>query len=98
MSSRILLRSLATRALAVSALVHSLLSLAACTPDFESSTIVRDLRILAVRAEPPEALVDLQANTVEDVQVTVLFADPGAVSGQKARLEADACFPSDSGR
>lgn len=74
-----------------------LLALAACTPDFESASIVKDLRVLAIAADPPEAGVDLAAGTVDDVRVTVLFADPAAPAAQRASVRAEACFPTDSG-
>jgi len=66
----------------------------ACTPNFQSSSQVTDLRILALQAEPPEALVDLDAGTVQPVRLNVLVADPfarrdGVMSGQL-------CFPTDN--
>lgn len=76
----------------------ALLCALACTPDFQSADVVRDLRVLAVRTDPPEALVDLAAGTVEDVHVRVLFADPAATSLSKARLTAEACIPTTTGR
>ncbi|MBS2025419.1 MAG: hypothetical protein JST92_23715, partial [Deltaproteobacteria bacterium] len=69
----------------------------ACTPDFESAEIVRDLRVLDVKAEPPEAVFDVDAGTVDKVTVSVLFADPGANSSEKATLDASACAPTDNG-
>ena len=44
----------------------------ACTPDLQGPEIVRDLRILAVQAEPPEASIDLQTGAVEQVTVRIL--------------------------
>jgi hypothetical protein len=68
----------------------------ACTPDFEAPEIVRDLRVLAVQAEPPEAAIDLATGNVAPVTVRVLSVDPsrrGPMSGS-----GDLCFPTDSGR
>lgn len=43
----------------------------ACTPDFQNPTTISDLRLLAVRADPPEVLIDLQA-----VMATGALAEP----------------------
>ena len=56
-----------------------LISHATCTPDFDEVWQVKDLRILALRAERPEALVE--ASSLDDVnagaiRVTALAADP----------------------
>jgi hypothetical protein len=69
-------------------------ALAACTPDFDSPSRVHDLRVLAIRADPPEAIVDFAANSVQPVTVTAL------VVGMSAPLEAtwQVCFPTDNGR
>ncbi len=53
-----------------------LLLCAACTPNFQSASEVVDLRVLAMRADPPEAQLDLDAGTVDDVTVQVLIFDP----------------------
>jgi hypothetical protein len=68
----------------------------ACTPSFEGQEIVRDLRILAVQAEPPEAAIDLATGRAAPVQVRVLSVDPAP----RAALAADGslCFPTASGR
>jgi hypothetical protein len=68
----------------------------ACTPSFEGQEIVRDLRILAVQAEPPEAAIDLSTGKSAPVQVRVLSVDPAP----RAALAASGslCFPTDSGR
>ena len=75
-----------------------LLALAACTPDFAAPSDVFDLRVLAVQAEPPEALYDPDAGTVQDVRVRALVADPRAPDGQALSAEASLCAPTDSQR
>jgi hypothetical protein len=74
-----------------------LLLAAACTPDFASASDVRDLRVLSIQAEPPEALFDADAGTADSVSVRVLAVDPLQDAGvQSAHL--DVCGPTDSGR
>jgi hypothetical protein len=77
-------------------LVLAIASSLACTPDLESVEVVRDLRVLAVAAEPPEAAIDLSTGKVDPVTVTVLATDPSP----RAPLTAsgDLCFPTDSER
>jgi hypothetical protein len=53
-----------------------LAAVAACTPDFAAPSDVFDLRVLAIRADPPEAQYDLDAGTIDPVHVTVLAVDP----------------------
>jgi len=71
-----------------------LLCAGACTPDFAAPSDIRDLRILAVQAEPPEAQFDDAG--VDPVQVTILAMDPRT----PAPLEVTArlCAPTDSRR
>ena len=69
----------------------------ACTPSFESAEVVSDLRVIGITAEPPEALIDVDAGTVEDVQVTVLVADP-VHRAQKVTVVPTLCLPSDGAR
>ena len=66
----------------------------ACTPSFQSASEVTDLRVLSMRADPPEALVDVDAGTVEDVTVRMLIVDPGARSD--ATMTGRVCAPTDS--
>ena len=58
-----------------------------CTPDFQSQSQVIDLRILGIKAEPPEALFNASCtdmtklstctvSSVDDMRITALFADP----------------------
>jgi hypothetical protein len=60
-------------------------SAAACGGGFDSPTLVEDLRILGMRAEPPEVIVDVDPQDpdlsqldIPPVTFTVLIADPGA--------------------
>lgn len=76
----------------------------ACTPSFQSSEVVVDLRVLGIKAEPPEALVDgssdggtLTVTGVEDVTVTALLADPLHASPSASVLPT-VCLPSDGAR
>ncbi|HTO95490.1 MAG TPA: hypothetical protein VMK66_00485 [Myxococcales bacterium] len=74
-----------------------LLLAAACTPDFDSVSDVKDLRVLAIQADPPEALFDADAGTADALAVRVLAVDPRQDGGvQSAHL--DVCGPTDSGR
>ena len=70
------------------------LCLAACTPGFESASDVKDLRVLAVEADPPEAQFD--ATTADPIDVQVLAVDPGDPSAMT--LHAAICAPTDSRR
>jgi hypothetical protein len=82
----------------------SAIALCACTPDFDSQTRVHDLRVLAIQAEPPEAIAAIQAGPpgapcsgyVEQVQVTALVVDPGSTGPMS--VEGQVCFPTDDGR
>jgi len=51
---------------------------AACTPDFDPIWLVKDLRVLALRADPPEVLVPQGVTTFPLVRITGLVADPRA--------------------
>jgi len=68
----------------------------ACTPSFEGQEIVRDLRVLAVQAEPPEAAIDLSTGKSDPVQVRVLAVDP--VPRAPMTASGSLCFPTDSRR
>ncbi|MFL5417934.1 MAG: hypothetical protein ACJ78Y_18185 [Myxococcales bacterium] len=69
----------------------------ACTPDLDGPEIVRDLRILAVQAEPPEASIDLQTGAIEPVTVRILVVDP-VEKERGMSMNGALCFPTDSGR
>lgn len=65
--------------------------LVACSPGFDDPSLVKDLRVLGVRAEPPEIL--LSAADGEDgwpVRITVLIADPLG-SGRSLTCELRSC-------
>jgi hypothetical protein len=68
--------------------------LLACSPDFESASDVKDLRVLAVQAQPPEAQFD--ATAADPVDVHVLAVDPRDPS--PITLHAALCAPTDSRR
>ena len=79
----------------------TLLVAAACDAGFASKEIVVDLRILAMRAEPPELVVDVDPDdplgAVDDlgpVTLTALVADPGSDRSLSWRLRA--CPPTDN--
>jgi hypothetical protein len=76
------------------------LACAACTPQqdpcFNPQSIIRDLRVLGVRSDPPEALVDLDAGSVPAVDVRVLVVDPSGPT-QGAAVHASLCVPDDAG-
>ena len=76
------------------AIILAAICLAACTPDFEASSDVRDLRVLAVQAEPPEAQFD--ATTADPVDLHVLAVDPRTAA--PITLHAAICAPTDSHR
>jgi hypothetical protein len=70
---------------------------AACTPSFENPSSVIDLRLLAVRADPPEVLIDVDAlvathmlpEALPDITLTPLVVDPrGAGRAVSYRVEA----------
>lgn len=76
----------------------------ACTPNFAAQSVVSDLRVLAVQAQPPEAQFDQQGSganisisNVDDVHVRMLIVD-GAFRGSPAALTAVLCAPTDSHR
>jgi hypothetical protein len=81
------------------ALIAALIAAAACTPDFQAASEVRDLRILGVQAEPPEAQYDPSASppTVDPVVVTVLAVDPRD-GGIPMTMTYQLCAPTDSRR
>ena len=49
-----------------------------CTPDFAPEWLIKDLRILAIRAEPPEVLLPAGSTDFPPVQVEALSVDPTA--------------------
>ncbi len=69
---------------------------AACTPEFEEVWQVKDLRILALRAEPPEVLVPLGVTDFPTVKITALVADPLAPEGALFDWELWVCSAEES--
>jgi hypothetical protein len=72
---------------------------AGCTPEFDNFTTVKDLRLLAINADPPEILIDLQeamANpaallaALQPVKVTPLVVDPNG-GGRSVEYRVQAC-------
>jgi hypothetical protein len=78
------------------ALLIACAAAAACTPDFQSASQVTDLRVLAIRAQPPEAMVDFARQEVQAVEVEALIVDPNPRATLTVRGRV--CFPTDSGR
>lgn len=71
----------------------ALLLLAACTPDFEKSWRVLDLRVLAIQAEPAEVLASRSTTELPPVQITALAVDPRVPATQAVDWELWACTP-----
>jgi hypothetical protein len=85
--------------------VCGLLAVLACTPDFQSASQVRDLRVLAIRQEATDpngaptfadARVDLAAQTAQTARIVALVAD--AHPQKPLVAEGRVCSPTDSGR
>jgi hypothetical protein len=81
------------------ALMAALALALACAPDFANPTTIRDLRLLVVVADPPEALVDLPAwaaagevppGALPPFTLTALLVDP-AGGGRPLGYRAEAC-------
>lgn len=79
------------RSTLIAALGFALVALA-CTPDFEEAQNVKDLRVLAVRAEPPEVLFDTAPVDIPPVTIEALLADPRDPT-REIVWEAWACSP-----
>lgn len=77
-------------------LALALLGATGCTPEFDEVWLVKDLRILALRAEPPEVLVPLGVTTFPKVKVTALVVDPLAPAGALFDWELWACSAEES--
>jgi hypothetical protein len=77
-------------AAAVAAAAAAALALAACA-DFPNPSTVTDLRVLAVRVEPAEIILDPAApGAVPDITLTPLVVDPRG-GGRPLRLSIDVC-------
>jgi len=71
-----------------------LLLLQGCTPDFDDVWKVKDLRILAIQADPPEVLLHVQSSTsIPPVTVRALVVDPRISADQQLDWELWACTP-----
>ena len=77
--------------------VAVLVLLAACTPDFAAPSDVADLRVLAVTADPPEALFDPDGGSSQPVAIRVLAVDPARDAGPQT-MELQICGQTDSRR
>jgi hypothetical protein len=70
----------------------------ACTPDFDDSTTIKDLRVIAIQAEPPEILIDLPAvmenpallAMLPPVRISPLVVDPRG-GGRPVEFRVQAC-------
>lgn len=75
-----------------------------CDTDFEDPSIVLDLRILGMRAEPPEVVTpvdpddptDVDLGDIPPVQVCALVAEPDRTRGARYRMRL--CPPTGGGR
>jgi hypothetical protein len=79
-------------------LVTFALLLAGCTPKFENATTLVDLRLLAVQAEPPEVLIDIQTvaatgtlpEPLPEISLVPLIVDPNG-GGRPVSLKVAIC-------
>ncbi|HEY0714959.1 MAG TPA: hypothetical protein VGF45_19925 [Polyangia bacterium] len=70
----------------------------ACTPEFENPTTIVDLRLLAVRAEPSEVLIDLEAamaagaltEPLPEITLMPLIVDPNG-GGRPVEYRVQTC-------
>ncbi|MCA9666809.1 MAG: hypothetical protein KC503_14515 [Myxococcales bacterium] len=71
----------------------ALLVAGACTPDFEDPWLVKDLRILAIAADPPEVLVPIGPLPAQapKVNVRTLVVDPRKAADATVRWWVRAC-------
>ena len=98
------LATLPHRPLARATLAAIAAALCSCVPGYDPcfvpASIVSDVRVLAVRADPPEARIDLGEGGVPTavpiVRVRALFAGQGP--GARLRLRARLCAPTASRR
>ena len=80
------------RYVTLSASLLLLLAAGACTPDFDEVWQVKDLRILALQADPPEVLAASLTLTAPKVTITALAVDP-TDPGREVLWELWACTP-----
>jgi hypothetical protein len=70
----------------------------ACTPEFDNSTTIKDLRLIAIQADPPEILIDLPAVMenpallagLPTVRLSPLVVDPRG-GGRPVEYTVQAC-------
>ena len=67
----------------------------ACTPDFDKIQVVKDLRVLAIKADPPEVLVQLPPTSVPTVRLEALVVDPRPDRGADIDWELWVCSAED---
>lgn len=72
-------------------LLPFLLLTVTCTPDFDAVSVVKDLRILAIRAEPPEILLPTSPDVWPPVKVDALVVDPTLKKGETVEWEMWGC-------
>ena len=68
----------------------------ACTPDFEEESVVKDLRILGMRATPPEIIKATSPDVWPPVKVDALVVDPTLKAGETVEWEFWGCGVSGS--
>lgn len=74
--ARLTCQSRRVRALWAALVGSALAAATGCTPDFEDAWVVRDLRILAIKATPPEVLFDAVPDRLPPVRVDALVVHP----------------------
>lgn len=63
----------------------------ACTPDFDVISVVKDLRILAIRADPPEIIEATSPMEWDPVIIDALVVDPTLKAGETVQWELWGC-------
>ena len=67
--------------------------LVGCMPEFDEEWLVKDLRILGIRAEPPEVLLPAESIPLPPITVDALVGNPAAPSSQLFTWELWVCTP-----
>ena len=76
------------------ALISLVMGAAACTPGFDEPSLVLDLRVLAMKAEPPEIILHASEDAAKPVTLSILIADP-ASPGRVLSCRLQSCVLSD---
>ena len=76
------------RARHLTLLLLGALAAAGCDPGFETESIVKDTRVLAMRSEPAEVVVPDLNTVIDSVDLEVLWADPGSPAERPWTLKA----------